>query len=211
MASSNQPGTVRRSRPRTDETPTWPTSMPSIGAVTLTYRNDAMEGYRDRSEVAASGTVPASSASHARSGHVNRVRAFGRPCSATASRWRSIKISASFHHDSRRDSLSSVQTLQVRAHNTVLAPTGRENRPGGPIDSRAPGAGPPPLASGMRTVPTGSCKRITATAASKDPGNSRSPRAGPEGISSLQVHCRKSCCYGWSCPSRLGSNHPNLH
>jgi hypothetical protein len=42
--------------------------------------------------------------------NVNRARAFGRSRSATASWWRGIKISASFHHDSRRDSLSSDMT-----------------------------------------------------------------------------------------------------
>ena len=55
------------------------------------------------------GTVPASSASHARSVHISRARAFGRSGSVTASWWRSIKISVSFH-DSRRDSLSSEMT-----------------------------------------------------------------------------------------------------
>jgi hypothetical protein len=53
------------------------------------------------------GSVPASSASHARSGHVSRTCTRGRGRSATASWWRSIKISASFHHDSRRDNLIS--------------------------------------------------------------------------------------------------------
>jgi hypothetical protein len=52
------------------------------------------------------GSVPASSASHARSGHVSRACTRGRCRCATASWWRSITISASFH-DSRRDNLIS--------------------------------------------------------------------------------------------------------
>ena len=44
---------------------------------------------------------------HARSGHVSRTRAPGRPRPATASWWRRMSISASFHHASRRDKPSS--------------------------------------------------------------------------------------------------------
>jgi hypothetical protein len=72
------------------------------------------------------GTVPASSASHARSGHVNRARTFGRSRPATASWWRSIKISASFHHDSRRDSLSSDMTRDT-TRKTSFKPTSRRS------------------------------------------------------------------------------------
>jgi len=53
------------------------------------------------------GSVPASRASNARSGHVSRARAPGRSRPATASWWRSMRISASFHHASRRDKPSS--------------------------------------------------------------------------------------------------------
>jgi hypothetical protein len=53
------------------------------------------------------GSVPASRASNARSGHVSRARAPGRSRPATASWWRSVRISASFHHASRRDKPSS--------------------------------------------------------------------------------------------------------
>jgi hypothetical protein len=75
-------------------------------------------------------TVPASSASHARSGHVNQARAFGRSRSATASWWRSIKISASFHHDSRRDSLSCDMTRDT-TRKTSFKPTSRRSSPSG--------------------------------------------------------------------------------
>ena len=63
---------------------------------------------RDVSRIAAKrsiGSVPASSASHARSGHVKRERAGGRSRRATESWWRSMRISAPFHHDSPHDSL----------------------------------------------------------------------------------------------------------
>ena len=53
------------------------------------------------------GSVPASRASNARSGHVSRARAPGRSRLATASWWRSMRISASLHHASRRDKPSS--------------------------------------------------------------------------------------------------------
>ena len=72
------------------------------------------------------GTVLASSASHARSGQVNRARAFGRSRSATASWWRSIKISASFHHASRRDSLSSDMTRDT-TRKISFKPTSRRS------------------------------------------------------------------------------------
>jgi hypothetical protein len=76
------------------------------------------------------GTVPGSSASHARSGHVNRVRAFGRSRSATASWWRRFKISASFHHDSRRDSLSSDVTRDM-TRKISFKPTSRRSATSG--------------------------------------------------------------------------------
>ena len=74
------------------------------------------------------GTVPASSDSHARSGHVNLARVPGLPRSATASWCRSIKISASFHHDSRRDNPSSDTARdnyedQLQAHKPKIIPS----------------------------------------------------------------------------------------
>jgi hypothetical protein len=72
------------------------------------------------------GTVPASSASHARSGHVNRARTSGLPRSATASWCRSIKISASFHHDSRRDHPSS-DTARETIRKISFKPTSRRS------------------------------------------------------------------------------------
>ena len=88
------------------------------------------------SRIAASrpaGSVPASRASHARSGHVSRERALGRSRSATASWSRSIKISASFHHDSRRDKPSSDtardhQKDQLQAHKPKIIPSPDRHR-----------------------------------------------------------------------------------
>jgi hypothetical protein len=84
------------------------------------------------------GSVPASRASHARSGHVSRERALGRSRSATASWCRSIKISASFHHDSRRDKPSSdtaretVRKISFKpaSRRSSHHPTGIARRPG---------------------------------------------------------------------------------
>ena len=89
------------------------------------------------------GTVPASSASHARSGHVNRARAPGLSRPATASRCRSIKISASLHHNSRRDNPSS-DTARETIRKISFNPTSRK--------SSHPLSSPP--AAGHGTKPT---------------------------------------------------------
>ena len=83
----------------------------------------------DDSRIAArrsAGTVPASSASHVRSGHVNRARVLGLSRSATVSWCRSIKISASFHHDSRRDNPSS-DTARETIRKISFKPTSRRS------------------------------------------------------------------------------------
>src|SRR5690242_3380783 len=78
------------------------------------------------------GSVPASRASKARSGHVSRARALGLSRPATASWWRSMRISASFHHASRRDKLSS-DTARETIRKISFKPTNRRSshlRPG---------------------------------------------------------------------------------
>ena len=72
------------------------------------------------------GTVPASRVSNARSGHVSRARAPGRSRPATASWWRSMRISASFHHVSRRDKPSS-DTARETIRKISFKPTSRRS------------------------------------------------------------------------------------
>jgi hypothetical protein len=72
------------------------------------------------------GSVPASRASNARSGHVSRARAPGRSRPATASWWRSMRISASFHHASRRDKPSS-DTARETIRKISFKPTSRRS------------------------------------------------------------------------------------
>ncbi len=56
----------------------------------------------------------------------SRARAFGRSRSATANWWRSIKISASFRHDSRRGNLSGDMTPDT-TRKTSFKPTSRRS------------------------------------------------------------------------------------
>jgi hypothetical protein len=72
------------------------------------------------------GSVPASRASNARSGHVSRARAPVRSRPATASWWRSMRISASFHHASRRDKPSS-GTARETIRKISFRPTSRRS------------------------------------------------------------------------------------
>ncbi len=72
------------------------------------------------------GSVPASRASNARSGHVSRARTLGRSRPATASWWRSMRISASFHHASRRDKPSS-DTARETIRKISFKPTSRRS------------------------------------------------------------------------------------
>ena len=72
------------------------------------------------------GSVPASRARNARSGHVSRARAPGRSRPATASWWRSMRISASFHHASRRDKPSS-DTARETIRKISFKPTNRRS------------------------------------------------------------------------------------
>ena len=72
------------------------------------------------------GSVPASRASNARSGHVSRARAPGRSRPATASWWRSMRISASFHHASRRDKPGS-DTARETIRKISFKPTSRRS------------------------------------------------------------------------------------
>ena len=113
-----------------------------------------------------------SRASTVRSGHVSRVRAPGRPRPATASWWRSMRISASFRHAFQRDRPSSdtaPETIRkisfkpanrrsshLRPTKTGLAMPNARPRSGGPLPRwhrfSAPSTSRPPPLMGFRVL-----------------------------------------------------------